>query len=129
VILGVVGEGLNVRHRNGDPLDCRRANLVVRTVEQRTRNMQKAKSIKGRPTSSRFKGVYWNQGMKRWYASIRVDGKARHLGRFGDEIAAGLAYDEAARLWFGEHARLNFPDGVDAWLEREGLTPGDRAAA
>ena len=25
----------------------------------------------------------------------------------------------AAREMFGEHARLNFPDGVDAWLEAE----------
>jgi hypothetical protein len=43
----------------------------------------------------------------------------RHLGRFGDEIAAAQAYDEAARELFGEHAYLNFPDGVDAWLARD----------
>src|SRR5205085_2800646 len=35
VIMGVAAEGLNVRHKNGDPLDCRRENLVVRTVKQR----------------------------------------------------------------------------------------------
>jgi hypothetical protein len=129
VILGVVAEGLNVRHANGDPLDCRRANLVAWTVEQRTRNMRKARAIRGRPPTSRFKGVYWETGTQSWRAVIHSQGKKRYLGRFGDEIAAGLAYDEAARLWFGEHARLNFPDGVDAWLEREGFTPGDRAAA
>jgi hypothetical protein len=34
-------------------------------------------------------------------------------------VLAALAYDAAARERFGEHARLNFPEGVDAWLERE----------
>jgi hypothetical protein len=114
VIMGVTEAGLNVRHVNGDPLDCRRANLVVRTVQQRTRNMRKAKTIKGRPPTSRFKGVFWETSTKRWRARITVDGKVRWLGRFHDEIAAAEAYDEAAREWFGEHARLNFPNGFDA---------------
>ena len=48
-----------------------------------------------------------------------MDGKNRCLGRFRDEIAAAEAYDEAARELFGEHARPNFPDGIDARLERE----------
>jgi hypothetical protein len=35
---------------------------------------------------------------------------------------------EVARELFGEHPRLNSRDGVDAWLEKEGFTPGKRAA-
>jgi hypothetical protein len=115
-IMGINDAGLNVRHVNGDPLDCRRANLVARTVKQRCRNMRKMKSIKGRPPTSRFKGVYWENQTQRWRACIGVDGKKRPLGRFGDEIAAAQAYDEAARELFGEHARLNFPEGVDVAL-------------
>jgi DNA-binding transcriptional MerR regulator len=129
IIMGMTDTDLNVRHVSGDPLDCRRENLVVRTVQQRARNARKRKAIKGRAPTSRFKGVYWEEWTKKWRAAIGVDGKSRRLGRFGDEIAAAVAYDEAARLWFGEHAWLNFPDGVDAWLEREGFTPGGRAAA
>jgi hypothetical protein len=72
--------------------------------------------VAGRRTTSRFKGVYWKWEMKRWCARIRWEGKTRSLGNFRDEIAAAQAYDEAARQWFGEHAWLNFPDGVDAWL-------------
>lgn len=119
VIMGVTEPGFNVRHVNDDPLDCRRENLVVRTITQRTRNMRKMKSIKGRPLTSRFKGVFWETWSKRWRARITVEGKVRWLGRFGDEIAAGVAYDEAARMWFGEDARLNFPNGVDARLAKE----------
>jgi hypothetical protein len=52
-------------------------------------------------------------------ASIEYQGKGRRLGTFTDELAAAAAYDEAARQWYGQHARLNFPDGIDAWLAAE----------
>jgi hypothetical protein len=42
----------------------------------------------------------------------------RYIGRFDDELAAAEAYDEAARDVFGEHAYLNFPDGIDGALQR-----------
>jgi hypothetical protein len=51
-------------------------------------------------------------------AKIKKDRVLRWLGSFRGEIAAAQAYDEAARELFGEHARLNFPHGVDRWLER-----------
>jgi hypothetical protein len=121
--------GLNVRHLNEDPLDCRRENLVLRTTEQRARNNRKAKLIKGAPPTSRFKGVYWEKGTKSWRAHIKAEGKTKKLARYGDEIAAALAYDEAARQWFGEYARLNFPEGVDAWLEKEGFIAPTRSKA
>src|SRR4051812_1632223 len=82
VIMGVDEAGLNVRHENGDPLDCRRENLVVRTVRQRARNNRKMKSFCGQPCTSRFKGVYWSHAMKRWYAHIQFNGKTRKLGHF-----------------------------------------------
>jgi hypothetical protein len=118
LVMGIEGRGFNVRHANRDPMDCRRENLVVRTVKQRSRNAQKMRSVRGKPCTSRFKGVHWDAWAKKWRAKIKVNGKDRPLGRFGDEIAAAAAYDEAAKLWFGEHAWLNFPDGVDAWIER-----------
>ena len=54
-------------------------------------------------------------------ACVTTDRVQCRLGTFHDEIATAQAYDEAARELFGEHARPNFPDGVDAWLEREAL--------
>jgi hypothetical protein len=82
----------------------------------------------GRPCTSRFKGVSWDKSKGKWVAQIKRTGRQRHLGRYDDEIAAAEAYDEAARETWGEHARLNFPDGVDAWLETPAM-PMDRAEA
>ena len=70
------------------------------------------------PCTSKFKGVCWDKRRGRWVAQCKRDGKS-YLGRFDDELAAAEAYDEAARETWGEHARLNFPDGVDAFLEGE----------
>jgi hypothetical protein len=119
LVMGVSGRGLRVSHRNGDALDCRRANLIVRTPQAHSRGYGKQTAYGGRPCSSRFKGVCFDKQTGKWRASIVVDYKTIQLGRHADEIAAAQAYDEAARELFGEHARLNFPDGVDARLEAE----------
>lgn len=133
LVMGVSGRGRAVRvsHRNGDALDCRRANLIVRTPQALSRGYGKQSAYGGRPCSSRFKGVCLEKNTGKWVASIVVDYKTIRLGRFRDEIAAAEAYDEAARELFGEHARLNFPDGVDAFLANEADrdTDGTRVAA
>ncbi|MGN6725534.1 MAG: MerR family DNA-binding transcriptional regulator [Tepidisphaeraceae bacterium] len=114
-----VEDDLCVMHRNDDPLDCRRENLVVRTLSEKSASNRKARMFCGRPPSSRFKGVCWDKRRERWIAQIKKDGVSRSLGGFHDELAAAEAYDEAARELFGEHARLNFADGIDARLEQE----------
>lgn len=132
VILGASETNDNVRHANSDPLDCRRDNLVVRTVRERARNARKPRTHNGQPCTSRFKGVYWEAWTSKWRAHIKAEGRDIRLGRFHDELAAAEAYDEAARELFGEHARLNFPEGIDAFLEREAQQCDDmqsRAAA
>jgi hypothetical protein len=122
VVMGITSDGeCHIGHRNDDPLDCRRANLVVRTQSDTHANHRKQATFCGRPCTSRFKGVYREKRSGRWVATIKKDRVQRRLGSFRDEIAAAQAYDEAARKLFGEHARLNFPDGVDTWLEREAL--------
>lgn len=124
-IMGVRGSEWRVGHRNGDPLDCTRANLFMRSKQEQSRGYGKKKSYAGRPCSSRFKGVCWEKFTGMWCVGIAVDGRNIRLGRFHDEIAAAEKYDEAARELFGEHARLNFPDGVDAWLKQEAQRAGE----
>lgn len=130
VVMGITSDTeFHVGHRNDDPLDCRRANLVVRTLTDTAANKRKQATWCGRPCTSRFKGVCWDRRRERWYAKIKKDRVTRHLGSFRDEIAAAQRYDEAARELFGEHARVNFPDGVDARLERESATAARAKAA
>lgn len=96
--------GLEVDHINGDTLDNRRANLRVCTRAENARNLAK------RPGgSSRFKGVSWSSGDRRWRAFIRVDRRQISLGSFRAEQDAARAYDDAAIREFGEFARTNFP--------------------
>jgi hypothetical protein len=98
-------KGLVVDHRNGDTLDNRRANLRLATQSQNMQNVPKKKN-----TSSRFIGVYFIKSDGKWGAQIRGKGKDKWLGRFNNEIDAARAYDIAARKYYGEFARLNFPD-------------------
>lgn len=111
LIMGLTGDDRSKRvvHANGNPLDCRRANLVIGTASQTTRQCYKILHRSGRPTTSRFKGVCWLERYGQWQAQIRVDDKPRKLGLFDDEEDAAFAYDEAAREIWGEQARVNFP--------------------
>jgi hypothetical protein len=55
-------------------------------------------AVKGgsRGGSSKFKGVSWNSGYRKWKAQIKIDGKQKYLGSFDSEEAAARKYDEAA---------------------------------
>ena len=93
-----------VDHINGNGLDNRRSNLRVCSIQQNRRNTGNHDG-----STSRFKGVYWKKSIGRWVARISVEGKQKHLGYFRDEEEAARAYDKAARIAYGEYARLNFP--------------------
>ena len=95
--------GQYVDHINGDKLDCRKCNLRLCDCSQNRANSVKTQLV----TSSQFKGVC--RVGERWRAHIGVYGRSITIGVYDDEIAAALAYDEHARVQFGEFARLNFP--------------------
>lgn len=116
IIMGACGRDVRISHINGDPLDCRRENLLMRTMAEQAWGTRKMGTVSGREYTSRFKGVCFEQWSGKWVVQIRKDGKGRKIGRFSDEVEAAQAYDAAARELFGEHAYLNFPDGVAAWL-------------
>jgi hypothetical protein len=98
-----VPEGFLVDHINGDSLDNRRANLRPATRSQNQCNKRKRKN-----TSSQFKGVCFHKQNRKWTAYFDVAGKRIYLGSFDSEIAAAKVYDEAAKKYHGEFARLNF---------------------
>jgi len=92
-------------HINGDGLDNRRTNLREATRSQNMANRRK--SVPG--SASRFKGVSLHADRRQWRAQIGIRGKRVYLGLFPSEEGAARAYDEQARVAFGEFAALNFP--------------------
>ena len=98
---------LTVIHLNGDLLDFRRENL--RAVDWSTM-MQRQRKRPG--STSTYKGVQLHQKSGRWRAIIwhRELGRNVHLGYFEDEVEAARVYDAAALDYYGEEARVNFPE-------------------
>lgn len=108
LLLGVTDPKIKVDHINHSTLDNRRVNLRTCTHQENLRN----KSPWG---SSKYLGV--SKGDKkingRIYpficAGIKIEGKRKHIGHFKTEIEAARAYDNMAKIHFGEFANLNFP--------------------
>lgn len=102
-IVGRPPAGCVVDHVDGDKLNNRRANLRFCTPQQNSQNMA------ARPSRQPYKGVGPVPGSPHvWRARIRAQGKLQELGHYADARSAAIAYDRAARKFFGEYARPNF---------------------
>jgi len=99
-------EGFLIDHINNNSLDNRRANLRQATRAQNTYNRKKTR-VK---TSSQFIGASFNKRIGKWTAHISYKNKKIWLGSFKTELEAARAYDEAARKYHKDFARLNFPE-------------------
>lgn len=93
-----------IDHINGDRGANYWTNLRAATWGQNSRN-----SLPQRNAASRFKGVTWHKRDEIWFARILVEGKRLQIGTFVAEETAARAYDAAAKVHFGEFAKLNFP--------------------
>lgn len=98
--------GFVVDHIDGNGLNNRRGNLRIATTSQ---NQMSRLALEWQKKTSKFRGVCWNKGMKKWQAEIQLNQKGIYLGCYADEVEAAKAYDRAARKYFGEFARPNFP--------------------
>lgn len=103
----VICEGQEVDHVNGDGLDNRRCNLRPVTRSQNQANARPRVVHRGQAATSRFKGVSFDKGTRKWRAYIRIALRLRYLGVHESERAAALAYNAAAAHHYGEFARLN----------------------
>jgi hypothetical protein len=98
-------KGIQVDHRDGDGLNNQEYNL---RLADNISNAQNGRSQIGR--SSQYKGVSLDKRHGTWKCYIRVNKVNKWLGQFKSEIDAAMAYDRAARKFFGEFACLNFND-------------------
>lgn len=108
-ITGPIKKGLERDHIDGDGLNNQRRNLRICTKAQNLRNRKK-------PTinDELYTGIhtYNNKKRTKWRAIIGHGGVTTHLGMFNSPEDAARAYDKAAQKYFGEYARLNFPEAA-----------------
>lgn len=87
-----------VDHINGCKSDNRWSNLRPATNSQNGLNKKPG-------GASRFKGVSWHRGAKKWQSQAKVDGKSFYLGLFKEEKSAADAYAAFATENFPEFMR------------------------
>lgn len=110
-ILGLTTSKIHCDHINGNGLDNRRCNLRKCTHAENQRNV----GI-NRLNKTGFKGVSWHSRDKRFEAKIRIEGVKKHIGYFVSVSDAARAYDEAAKKYHGEFAKLNFPKNEKLYI-------------
>lgn len=95
-----VPNDMEIDHINGDKLDNRRENLRICTHSENVLNQPIHKNSK-----TGKKGVFKHQG--KFVAAIRINNKKIYIGIYSTVDEASKAYDEAAKKYHGEFARLN----------------------
>jgi len=94
--------GSVVDHIDGNTLNNQKANLRICVHKENIRNGKLRTTNK-----SGYKGVSFSAAKKRFAAHIKADYKSKFLGYFDDAKDAAAAYNDAAKLMFGEFANLN----------------------
>lgn len=98
-------KNMQTDHINGSGLNNQRYNLRICTNQQNHMN-QKARC----DSASGYKGVGKTKYKNKWSSRIQINDKQKSLGHYNNKIDAALVYDYNANKYFGEYARLNFPN-------------------
>lgn len=100
-IMGATTEQ-TIDHISNNKLDNRRSNLRFCTRSENQFNKGLSKN-----NTSGFKGVCFKKREGKWSAKIASNHKRYDLGLFNTAEDAARAYNEAAKKYHGEFARLN----------------------
>ncbi len=111
-LLGISDPRVLVDHGDRNGLNCQRWNIRTATRSENAANAGKCKGF-----TSKYRGGVYVRSSGMFHARIKVDGKQVYLGSYWHEVNAALAYDRAARFFYGAFASCNFPP-----------TPTDRVA-
>jgi hypothetical protein len=89
-------------HRDRNSLNDQRRNLRVATHGENQQNKNKQCN-----NTSGYKGVIWDRVHGKWLARIKVGGLVKCAGSFTNKLDAAKAYNDAAKKYHKEFARLN----------------------
>jgi hypothetical protein len=94
LILGLdAGDSRQGDHVNRNKLDNRRDNLrIVNNHAEQNQNLSSHKD-----STSKHRGVCWNEQRQKWEVYVCVNGKRKNLGRYDDEAEAGRVASEYRR--------------------------------
>lgn len=70
-------------------------------------DFQNAQNAKGKRSSGKHKGVYWDAQTGKWRAQVVAKGVTISLGRFSDLDEARSAYNKAAEQHHGDFVRAS----------------------
>lgn len=78
-----------------DHIDNNKLNNHYSNLQLITQRLNVSKDLKKSSMSSSYVGVTWKKSHKKWQASIKINGKKKHLGLFDNEDQAHEAYQSA----------------------------------
>lgn len=100
-ILGITDPKITGDHQDGDGLNNQRNNLRIATYSQNGMNSNGGTGL------CKIKGVTRHTQTGRYWARITINGMTISLGLFDTPEEAGEAYNQSARAYFKEYAKLN----------------------
>lgn len=106
-LVGFNLKSYEIDHKNNNRLDNRSQNLRVVLKVKNCWN-----SLKRSTGTSKYKGVYYDKERNKFCCRFSYNGKVIHQKRYTSEIEAVLRYNELARQYHGEYAKLNIIDHV-----------------
>jgi len=95
-------KGKIIDHIDRNGLNNCKKNLRFCTSAQNSYNRIGIKN-----TSSKYKGVTWDKKRLLWLSRIGFKYKTIFIGRFKKEKDAAIAYDKAAKKYFGKFCKTN----------------------
>ena len=102
-------KGSNIDHIDGNGLNNQKNNLRYATKTENSQN----RHFRGGKIP--YKGVSLQSKKNKYQARIKVNRREIYLGLFSSAVCAALAYDKAAKKYFGEFANINFSD---SWYDK-----------